>query len=97
MRTSNSIQVKYEKAFNDKINAFKNHSKYNWLREYSDTAIANHTGAGFLQIRAADFMDRIIAMPINYIEDWLDGKNELQWTKEFEANLGDFKKTLIIN
>ena len=29
-----------------------------------------------------DFIDRIIAMPFDYIQDWLDDKNELKWREK---------------
>ena len=35
-------------------------------------------------IKAEDFIERIEKMPIVYIEDWLDGKNKLEWKPEFE-------------
>lgn len=74
----NACEV-YEGKFNSKINAMKNHPKFSWLRKYADDAINYHTGVGCYQIKADDFMDRIIAAPINIIESWLDGKNQLEW------------------
>lgn len=70
---------KYEADFNVKINHFSSHPKYAWLRAEADKALHNHTGYGSLAIVACDFMDRIIAMPLDYIEDWLNGENELKW------------------
>ncbi len=35
---------------------------------------------GFYQIKAEDFIDRIISASLNYIEDWLNGKNQLEWS-----------------
>lgn len=69
----------YEKSFNEKIDYFKEHPKYDWLRKYADEALSWHTGFGLLAIKAIDFMDRIIAKPLDYIQDWLDGKNKLEW------------------
>jgi hypothetical protein len=74
-----SNQEIYEKQFNEKIDHFKNHPRYEWLREYSNEALKYHTQYGLLQIKAIDFMDRIIAKPIEYIQDWLDDKNLLEW------------------
>ena len=70
----------YEKQFNDKIDALKDHPKYEWLRKYSNEALNYHTEVGYFQIKAADFMNRIISAPIEYIRDWLDGKNKLEWS-----------------
>ena len=69
----------YEKRFNEKIDYFKNHSKYATLRKSADEALKYHTGYGLDAIHAQDFMDRIIKMPLDYIQEWLDGKNSLQW------------------
>ncbi|WP_373124777.1 hypothetical protein [Blautia producta] len=71
------------KLFNEKIEAFKNHPKYGWLREYADEAIIWNEGFGFLMIKAADFIERIEKMPHEYINDWLEGKNQLEWKPEF--------------
>jgi aminoglycoside/choline kinase family phosphotransferase len=76
---NNSLQIEYEQKFNDKINYFKDHSKYLWLRDYADGALIYHTEYGALAIKSIDFMDRIIAKPVEYIQDWLDGKNKLEW------------------
>lgn len=84
LKCDNSAQTMYENTFNSKINHFQDHTKYNWLREYADDALRFHIGFGHLAIKAVDFMDRIIAMPIDYIEDWLNDKNKLEWTEEFK-------------
>ena len=34
---------------------------------------------GYLMIKAEDFIKRIEEMPLDYIRDWLDGKNQLEW------------------
>lgn len=70
------------KKFNEKINHFVNHPKYGWLRKYADDAITWDTMCGYLQIKAEDFIERIIKMPLEYIADWLDGKNQLEWKQE---------------
>jgi hypothetical protein len=68
-----------EAEFNDKINYFVNHPKYGWLRKYADDALTWYVMYGFYQIKAEDFMKRIIAAPLSYIEAWLDDKNQLEW------------------
>lgn len=75
---------RYEADFNAKIDSLRGHEKYEWLRQYADEAIMWHTGFGYYQIKAADFMDRIIAIPVDYIRDWLDGKNKPEWREEFK-------------
>ncbi len=85
---NNSAQIEYELEFNTKINHFKSHKRYQWLREYSDCALRFHTGFGYLAIKAIDFIDRINAMPLGYILDWLDGKNQLEWRGEQEGEEG---------
>ena len=65
--------------FNSKINFFKEHPKYGWLRKYADDAIYYNEGSGYLMIKAEDFIKRIEEMPLDYIRDWLDGKNQLEW------------------
>lgn len=67
--------------FNEKIDSFKCHEKYEWLRQYADDAIRWNTMAGYLQIKAEDFIKRIENMPLTYINDWLNGKNKLEWNK----------------
>ena len=79
MKCSNRLQVEYEEEFNSKIDNFKNHPKYQWLRQYADDALRFHTGFGSYAIKAIDFMDRIIQKPLDYIQDWLDNKNNLEW------------------
>ena len=79
MKVDNSACVAYEQRFNEKINALSDHPKFQWLRQYSDRALNWHTGFGYLAIKAVDFMDRVIAKPVEYIRDWLDGKNKLEW------------------
>lgn len=64
--------------FNAKIDALRDHPKYEWLREYANEArVRNEGGYGILAIYAADFIDRIETMDIAFIREWLDGKNEL--------------------
>lgn len=65
--------------FNKKIDHFKEHKKYSWLRTYSNDAIRYYGTMGLLQIKAEDFINRIIAADLQLIQDWLDGKNQLEW------------------
>ena len=82
---------KYEKLFNDKIDSFSNHEKYKELRDNADKMLMLHCGEGYKAIVAVDFMDRIVAMPLDYIKDWLDGKNQLEWRKEDERMVAAIK------
>lgn len=70
-------------VFNGKINKFKNHIKYEWLKEQAEKAISLNCGYGHESAKANDFMHRIITLPTNYIRDWLDGKNQLEWKQEY--------------
>ena len=70
---------KYEEDFNRKIDCFIHHPSYNELRKQADTALRFHTGCVIEAIKAQDFMDRIVAMPLDYIEGWLNHTNLLAW------------------
>ena len=82
--------------FNNKIDSFKNHSHYQWLRQYADETICNfdNFATRLKQIEAEDFIERIIAMPLSYIRDWLDNKNQLEWREQdkryFKALQGNY-------
>ena len=80
-----------EKTFDSKINYFYSHKGYKKLRENADKALSSYTGFGLESIIYSDFMDRIIAMPLDYIQDWLDGKNELKWREEDKRMLAAIK------
>ena len=67
---------------NEKADSLSYHEKYPKLREQLDRAISLWGGYGLDCIIAADIIERLVAMPIEYIKDWLDGKNELEWRKE---------------
>lgn len=69
----------YEEVFDRKIEHFKGHKNYAKLRESADGALMNHAGFGLDAIHAQDFMNRIVKMPLPYIQDWMDGKNQLEW------------------
>lgn len=69
----------YESVFNRKIDHFSNHPMYAKLRHSADEALKYHTGFGLDAIHAGDFMDRIVKMPLAYIEAWLNGENQLTW------------------
>lgn len=79
----------YTEIFNNKINTFSNHPKFNWLRKYANDAIDNFDNFAnrLQQIKAEDFVERIISMPLSYIQDWLDDKNQLEWRKQDERYL----------
>ena len=77
--------------FDEKIDSFKNHKKYKWLRKYADKAKADNQTYGLESVIAQDFIERIVAMPLNYIEKWLNGENELEWKPDFRARLKAIK------
>lgn len=81
--TINEWREKRYKLFNEKIDSFKGHEKYSWLRKYADDALKWNEMSGYLMIKAEDFIERIEKMPLDYIENWLDGKNQLEWKPEF--------------
>ena len=81
--TTNEWREKRYKLFKEKIDSFKCHKKYSWLREYADDALKWNEMSGYLMIKAEDFIERIEKMPLDYIKDWLDGKNQLEWKPEF--------------
>lgn len=87
--------MKYEKIFNEKIDFFKDHSKYPWLRKEADAALLNRSGFGLSVIISDDFIDRIVAMPKEYIQDWLDGKNQLLWRRQDELMLNAIKGNFV--
>lgn len=73
------------KLFNEKIDAMKDHPKYQTLRENADKAIQYNEGGGYTMIVAADFIEKIESSSIETIRDWLDGKIQLK-LKEKENN-----------
>ena len=75
----NSAYLNRVNAFNEKIDNFKEHPKYDWLRKYANEALTWDSCCGFYQIKANDFINRIIKANLDYIRDWLDGKNQLEW------------------
>lgn len=83
MKTCRANHAEWRKnryaLFNSKIDHFKNHPKYGWLRQYADEAMGWNEGFGYHAIKAEDFIERIEKMPLEYIRDWLDGKNQLEW------------------
>lgn len=80
-----------KETFNEKINYFFGHKGYETLRKNADKALGSYTGFGLESIIYTDFMDRIIAMPLDYIQDWLDGKNELKWREQDKKMLEAIK------
>ncbi|MEY8352564.1 hypothetical protein AALB39_04315 [Lachnospiraceae bacterium 54-53] len=71
------------RLFNQKIDSFKNHERYEWLRNYANDAISWNECAGYLMIKAEDFINRIEKMPLDYIKGWIDGSNGLEWKPEY--------------
>ena len=69
----------YEAVFNAKVDHFSGHPLYEKLRHSADEALRYHTGYGLDAIHAGDFMNRIVKMPIDYIEAWMNGQNQLTW------------------
>ena len=88
-----SLCEAYEAAFKEKIKHFSFRKEYETLKTKCKYCLRFHTGCGYEQIVSADFMDRIIAMPYDYIEKWLDGENKLEWTPEFRDNLERARKS----
>ena len=72
------------KSFNEKINHFKDHSKYEWLRKYADDAMNANEAFSYMAIKGADFIKRIEQMPLWYIEQWLNSENDLSWNGNWE-------------
>lgn len=68
------------RLFNEKIDHFRDHKGYALLRENADNALLWVKLGGWMQIMATDFIKRIERASIEYISDWLDGKNELMWS-----------------
>lgn len=71
-------------AFNNKVEKFKEHSKYEWLKEQAEKAIAFNCGCGLQAIKANDFMERIITLPTAHITEWLNGRNQLEWLEDYK-------------
>ena len=65
------------RAFNEKINAFKDRPDFELFRKKADDEILRNEGGGWSMIAAADFIKRIEDNPIENIRMWLDGKAEL--------------------
>lgn len=71
-------------AFENKVEKFKDHPKYEWLKEQAGKAITFNCACGLQAIKANDFMERIITLPTAYITEWLDGKNQLEWLEDYK-------------
>ena len=80
----NAWRERRYKVFNEKIDACKNHSRYEWLRKYANDAMYANEGGGYEMIKAEDFIKRIEEMPVSYIIDWLDNKNNLERKEKYE-------------
>ena len=68
------------KIFNEKINHFSSHKKFEWLRKQADNAMQWNEGCGLQCIVGEDFIKRIEQASLEYIEGWLNGKNQLEWS-----------------
>lgn len=81
-------------SFDKKIKEFESHKEYPWLKQEAEKAKRVYGGYGLEAIIYEDFIERIVAMPSDYIQDWLDKKNELKWRscdqKMLEAIKGGF-------
>lgn len=88
--TNNNLMclcMKYEdfiKAFDNKINKLREHKNFCNLLEKAEWAKINNTTCGLDSIIANDFMKRIITMPLDYIKNWLEDKNNLEWLAEYK-------------
>lgn len=80
----NKWAEKRYKNFNEKIDSFKGHEKYSWLREYANEAIVHNETSGYLMIKAEDFIKRIEKMPLEYIKGWIEGRNNLEWILQYK-------------
>lgn len=69
-------------TFNQKIDHFSNYEMYSHLRKNADKAVNMLAVFGLEMVIAEDFIDRIIAMPLEYIQAWLDGANHLEWREQ---------------
>ena len=47
------------KLFNEKIDSFREHPRYEWLRENANYAMRANEGYGYSMIAGADFIERI--------------------------------------
>lgn len=67
-------------CFNKKIRMFESHEKYSMLKREADKAKNFYGGYGYEAIAYTDFIERIAAMPYEYIKDWLEEKGSgLEW------------------
>lgn len=84
-------QNEFLRRFNEKIDSFSEHPDYPDLRKKANEYERLWSGFGLEAIIAQDFVERIVAMPLDYIADWLDGKNELKWRREDQKMLEAIK------
>lgn len=80
----------FNELFNKKIDSFLGCQNYEILKKKADEVNCSHS-FGLENILYTDFMERIIAMPIEYIQDWLDGKNQLEWRDSDKKMLAAIK------
>lgn len=65
--------------FDKKIKEFESHKEYSWLIKEAEKAKRSYDGFGLEAIISEDFIERIVAMPHDYIQNWLDKKHDLKW------------------
>lgn len=78
-------------CFDKKIKEFESHKNYPWLKSEAEKAKRAYGGYGLEAIIYEDFIERIAAMPYEYIRDWLDKKNELKWRESDKRMLNAIK------
>lgn len=61
------------RVFNEKIDSFKDHPNYGWLRKYANDAMTANEGVGYSMIVGADFIKKIEDISMEDMKTWLDG------------------------
>ena len=84
LRCMTMEQKAFLTAFEEKVGRLKGHDNASRLTAMAEKAIAARNGLFQYQVIAADdFMERVIEMPTAYLEDWLEGKNDLEWLPDY--------------
>ena len=78
--------------FDKKIEVLRHHPKFESIKKQAEDAKRAWYSYGWPMIAATEFVERIAAMPLDYIFGWLDGKNELTWRAE-DRNMLDAIKS----
>lgn len=66
------------RVFNEKIDAMKDHPRYDELRKHADQMMRDNEAWGHVMIVAEDYIKRIEENPIGNIRAWLDGECPLR-------------------